>query len=99
MSASAAGDPRDPLDRLLASDVRLPGPDARAFEDALRGILARHPEVRGAAVYPVARGEAVVRVVTASAGWTPVLVRAHERSDGSAIERRLEDALGRVRIR
>lgn len=74
-------------------DLRLAPDDARAFEEALRGVLARHPEVRGAAVYGMARGEAMVRVMTASAGWVPVLVSAAERADSPAIAQRLEAAL------
>ncbi|MET0553952.1 MAG: hypothetical protein ABW221_12995 [Vicinamibacteria bacterium] len=69
-----------------------------AIEDALQDIFARHPELRGATVYPMARGETMVRVVTAR-GWTPVLVRAAERTDAAAIEQRLESALqGKVGI-
>lgn len=99
MSAERAHREPDPLARLLEVGFGAPAADVVAFEDALRRVLIRHPEVRGAAVYAMARGESMVRMMTASAGWTPVLVRAHERSDGSAIERRLEDALGPVRIR
>lgn len=89
--AFSGGAAPDPLARLLASDLRLPPDDARAFEEALRGVLTRHPEVRGAAVYAVAHGEAMVRIMT-SQGWMPVLLRAQERADARTIERRLESA-------
>lgn len=91
MSAGSAPLP-DPLGRLLAADLDVPAAQAPAFRQALGSVLTRHPEMRGASAYPTARGAIVVRLMLRS-GWIPVLVPASERTDRSALERRLESAL------
>jgi hypothetical protein len=91
VSAPAAA-VRGPVEERLSADASLPVDVVAALRRALAGLVARHPDVRGAAVYPIAHGEVMVRVFTAR-GWAPTLVPAGARRDAGALLAHLEAAL------
>jgi hypothetical protein len=86
---------RDRLDDLVAAAAGVPPDEVAVMRDALGGLLACHPGVRGASVYAVARGETIVRLFT-ERGWVPVLIPAPDRRDAPAVLARLEAALDRA---
>lgn len=85
----------NPVDARLSAHASLPADEVAVLRCALAGLLARRPDLRGAAVYPVARGEAIVRIFT-SRGWVPTLLTAGDRHDADALLARLESALAQV---
>jgi hypothetical protein len=88
---------RDPVDERLSAQGALPADEVAVLRRALASLLAHHPDVRGASVYPIAHGEVMVRVFTAH-GWAPTLLPAGARRDEGALLARLEAALvGRTR--
>jgi hypothetical protein len=91
VSAVAAG-ARDAVDRRLSAHASLPAAEVAVLRRALADLLVHRPDVRGAAVYPIARGELMVRVFTAR-GWVPTLLPAGARKDEGVLLARLEAAL------
>jgi hypothetical protein len=83
---------RDPIDDRLSAEAGVPADEVAVLRRALAGVLALRPDVRGAAVYPIAHGEAMVRLFTAH-GWVPTLISASDRHDPTALRVRLESAL------
>lgn len=59
---------------------------------ALATVLPQRPGVLKAAVYPLARGEAVVRLIT-TRGWIPVVIGRSDWPDLLSLVARLESAL------
>ena len=94
MTTRAPARARDPVDDRLFADAGVPADEVVALRRALAGVWALRPDVRGAAVYPIAHGEAMVRLFTAH-GWVPALITARDRHDPAALRARLESALGR----
>ena len=79
---------RDPIDDRLSADAGVPADEVAVLRRALAGVLALRPDVRGAAVYPIAHGEAMVRLFTAH-GWVPTLItRRRDRHDPAALRAR-----------
>jgi hypothetical protein len=83
---------RDPVDERLSAHGSMPADEVAVLRRALASLLAHHPDVRGAAVYPIAQGEVMVRVFTGH-GWAPTLLPAGARRDEGALLARLEAAL------
>lgn len=90
---AAAPTPADARDVPLNADERIPALDRTLYRQALACLRRRHAEIRGASVYPIARGEAIVRVMTAR-GWIPVLVASTDRRDLETLLVRLDAGFG-----
>jgi hypothetical protein len=93
VTAAAAPTPRDALRVPLNADERIPALDRTLYREALACLLRRHAGIRGASVYPIARGEAIVRVMTAR-GWIPILVASTDRRDLETLVVRLDAGFG-----
>jgi hypothetical protein len=89
VTAAAALTSADALDVPLSADERISASDRTLYREALACLLRRHAGIRGASVYPIARGEAIVRVMTAR-GWIPILVASTDRRDLQALVVRLD---------
>ena len=83
----------DPMERRISAEASVPGDVLSMLRDVLNALVKRRPELRGAAIYPMARGGAMVRLFT-SRGWIPALVRPADRKDAVTLLARLESALG-----
>ena len=84
--------PADPTERRVSAEASVPDDEVSMLRDALEALAKGRPELLGAAIYPVARGGAMVRLFTSS-GWIPALVRPADRKDAVALLARLESAL------
>ena len=98
MSAIALPISRPAAGGLRGAVLEIEGPadldagDAAALRAALQAVGSGHPAIRGASLYRIARGQAVVRLVTAR-GWVPVMLSAADLCDAAALVSHLEAAL------
>jgi hypothetical protein len=82
-------------DVALEGGESLDADDLAALRAALAIVLPRLPGVLRAAVYPLARGEAIVRLITAR-GWIPVVIGCSDWSDPPSMVARLEAGMAGV---
>ena len=94
MTACILARVRDPIGDRLSAEAGVPADEVAVLRRALAGVLALRPDVRGASVYPIAHGEAIVRLFTAH-GWVPTLISSGDRHDPAALRARLESALAK----
>lgn len=84
-------DPRTVLVELEGED-RLDASQAVTLRTALQAALTGAPTIRRAALYGIARGDMVLRLMTGG-GWIPVVIVPADWSDADVLASRLRAAL------